>query len=201
MKSLVMAAVVLTSLGSLSALPVPTTPSADETFSIVGRPDLGVGDVVDDGARVPQSGRRAGSESKNGDLTQAVVTSASASPVAYSWRDVTGRTVNLRSNVHAKIVSKHNVTWRVARAVTQYPETSQYGVRTRTDGEYRTPVHEIQCTGALWWRKCRVVRTVSLFARVDFRTDTSDRRGYGVVTTYCEGMTACPDFVKNALNI
>ena len=141
-----MAAVALTSLGSLSALPVTTTPSADETFSIVGRPDLGVGDVVDDGAGVPQSGRRAGSGSKIGELTQAAVTSASASPVAYSWRDVTGRTVNLRSNVH-------------------------------------------------------VVRTVSLFAPVDFRTDTSDRRGYVVVTTYCEGMTACPDVVTNALNI
>jgi len=47
-----------------------------------------------------------------------------------------------------------------------------------------------------------MLRTVTVIAGVDFRTNTSDGRPFGVTTPYCQGYAgACPDFVKNALNI
>lgn len=50
--------------------------------------------------------------------------------------------------------------------------------------------------------RANMLRTVTVIAGVDFRTNTSDGRPFGVTTTYCQGYAgACPDFVKNALNI
>lgn len=123
------------------------------------------------------------------------------SPIRYSWQDYKNRYTPIRANVLTKIETKHNVTYKVARATTKYPAPGQAGPGGGTSWSYRTPVHEVKCSG--WWifRTCKVVRTVWVKAVVDFRR-LSDNRPYGVVTTYCEiGMDRCPDFVKNALNI
>ena len=129
-----------------------------------------------------------------------VMLAAANSPVLYSWLDRDSRTVTLRSNINTKIVNTHNVNYRVARATTKYPQHKWFVSGTKYN--YSTPVNEVRCSGILWWRTCKVVRTVTVMAGVDFRTNTSDGRPFGVTTTYCQGYAgACPDFVKNALNI
>lgn len=121
-------------------------------------------------------------------------------PVLYSWRELDNKLVTLRSNINDKIVNTHNVNYRVARATTRYPKSKWFVSGSKYN--YSTPVNEVGCSGILWWRKCTVVRTVTVMAGVDFRTNTSDGRPFGVTTTYCQGFPGrCPDFVKSALNI
>jgi len=126
---------------------------------------------------------------------------ASASPTAYAWTDFKGRYTPLRQNVVTKLQSKHNVTWKVARAVTKYPAPGGAKLVAGSKWNYETPVSEVTCSG--WWvfRSCKVVRTVQVIGSVDFRS-LADGSPYGVVTTFCDGYDGmCPDFVKNAVNI
>lgn len=129
-----------------------------------------------------------------------MVATAANAPIRYSWTEKDGWIVTLRSNINDKIVNTHNVSWRVARAVTQHPE--EKWLVSGTKYNYSIPVNDVRCTGLLWWRECKVVRTVTVIAGVDFRANTSDGNPFGVTTTYCRGIPGkCPDFVKNALNI
>lgn len=121
-------------------------------------------------------------------------------PVRYSWNDNGRRQINLRTNIDDKLRSKHNLTWRVARATTQWNQGRQHLGGTRY--KYETLVNNVRCSG--WWifRKCTVIDSVTVRAVVDMRTDTSDGKRFGVVTTYCPGRGDwCPSFVKNSLNI
>lgn len=172
-----------------------------ESFSVIG--DIGVseGDIVTE-----QDLRKVGIDLKTAKATSVQslpigVAAAGNSPVSHTWKDKKGKKTTIRKNIVEKLNTKHNVSWQVARTVTKYPKSWNYGVRTKTDAEYRTPINEVECTGSLWWKNCKVVRTVSVFARVDFRTNTSDKKPYGVVTSFCEGMVRCPSFVRNALNV
>ena len=121
-------------------------------------------------------------------------------PVSHYWINREGRTINLRRNIKTKIESKHNLTWRVPRAVTNY-----YSKKYYVNGQkytYEAKVHHIRCTGWFFWRKCRIIDTVTVLTSVDFRTNTSDGKHFGVTTTYCKNRgNLCPDFVKKALNI
>ncbi|GAA5226981.1 hypothetical protein GCM10025778_15140 [Paeniglutamicibacter antarcticus] len=135
-----------------------------------------------------------------GDPTALLVAEAAAhAPVQYTWKDNAGKTVNLRSNVNTKIVNKHNLTWKVARTTTKYPARKSF--QSGTSWRFETPVYRVTCSGVWIFRKCKVAQTVTVRAAVDYRTNTSDGRPYGVVTTYCLGYTLCPSFVKNALNV
>lgn len=121
-------------------------------------------------------------------------------PVSYYWTNREGLQINLRRNIKEKIESKHNLTWKVPRAV-----TNSYYKKYHVNGQkysYEAEVHNIQCKGWAAWRKCQSVDKVIVITSVDFRTNTSDGKQFGVTTTYCKGRGDwCPDFVKNALNI
>ena len=46
--------------------------------------------------------------------------------------------------------------------------------------------------GASWGLK--TVAEAGVLTLVDFRTNTGDGKPYGVVTSYCEGLTRCPNW-------
>lgn len=52
---------------------------------------------------------------------------------------------------------------------------------------YEAEVHNIQCKGWAAWRKCQSVDKVIVITSVDFRTNTSDGKQFGVTATYCKG--------------
>lgn len=172
-----------------------------ESFAVIGDIGLSEGDTVTD-----KDLQKVGLDLKTAKAASIRdmplgVAAASNSPVSHTWKDKKGKTTTIRKNIVEKLNTKHNVSWQVARTTTMYPKSWKYGVRTKTDAEYRTPVNEVKCSGFLGWRKCKVVNTVTVFARVDFRTNTSDKKPYGVVTTFCEGMVKCPSYVRNAANV
>jgi len=115
--------------------------------------------------------------------------------VLFRWNDYGNREVVLRSQPYAKILTKHNLTYRTPRVVTQRATS-----RSHDGGQawrYRLAAKEIRCD--FWGNNCKVIRTVWVRTVVDFRAYQGDK--YGVVTAYCEGYDGpCPDFVKNALN-
>lgn len=119
----------------------------------------------------------------------------STNNVLFRWKDYGSREVVLRSQPYNKILTKHNLTYRTPRVVTQHAKS-----RAHDGGQawrYRLAAKEIRCD--FWCSNCRVGRTVWVRTVVDFRAYQGDK--YGVVTAYCEGYDGpCPDFVRNALN-
>lgn len=123
-----------------------------------------------------------------------------AEKVGWSWKDNTNRTVTLRTDVNHKIVTKHNVNWKVARTSTKYPRTVK-NVGTRA--EYFTPVQDVRCSGRGILRTCKSVGSTTVQTVVDHRVLGFDNKKMGVVTTYCPNANRaqkCPDYVKNAAN-
>lgn len=123
-----------------------------------------------------------------------------AEKVGWSWKDNTNREVVLRTDVNHKIVTKHNVNWKVARTTTKYPRSvSNVGTRA----EYRTPVQDVRCSGVGVFRTCKTVGSTTVLTVVDHRKLGFDNRKMGVVTTYCPNIKnseKCPSYVKNAVN-
>lgn len=129
-----------------------------------------------------------------------VAEAAAHAPVKYTWKDNAGKTVNLRSNINTKIINKHAITWKVARTTTRYP-AKKY-LQSGTTWRFETPVYRVTCSGVWIFRKCKVAQTVTVRTAVDYRTNTSDGKPYGVTTSHClGGYILCPSFVKNALNV
>lgn len=180
-------------------VPSPAAPLAGTTtFSVFGALKVDASQAVEPGelARLTQD-----AVPSLGSERSLAVMATGTSPTAYAWTDFKGRYTPLRQSVVSKLQTKHNVTWKVARAVTKYPAPGGARLVSGTKWNYETPVSEIKCSG--WWvfRSCKVVRTVQVIGSVDFRT-LADGSPYGVVTTYCDGYDGmCPDFVKNAVNI
>ncbi|WP_277209170.1 hypothetical protein [Isoptericola croceus] len=183
-----------------------------ESFSMLGDLDAQVGDVLTPGQmrrngvdpttmRALKNDRVAAESPDEPDgQSGSMLLRATNAPVLYSWRDNKGKTVNLRRNINTKIVDKHNLTWRVPRAVTQHPNKRWFVSGKKYS--YQTRVLNVRCTGRLWWRKCKVVGSTQVLTSVDFRTNTSDGRAFGVTTAYCLGYAGrCPSYVKNAVNV
>ena len=151
------------------------------SFSLLGASGLKTGDVVTDAhlRKLGLSQKVITQATANFDAIEQPIVLAAAkkdSPVYYSWSDKHRKTVTLRANINTKINDKHNINWRVARVVTQFPKALRYNSRTATGADYWSPAQDVQCSGILWWRKCRVVRTVEVYVRVDFRTNTALHR-------------------------
>lgn len=187
-----------------------TAPSGDVNFSVLGELPVSTDGTVSVESLDALTAGRASAVMKRRSLEPIdsgelkvdgpVVAVTGTSPVVHSWPDVNKRYTPLRKNVNAKINSKHNVTYKVARATTKYPAPGKAWKVSGTKWNYETKVNQVKCSG--WWvfEKCKVARTVWALSSVDFRK-LSDKRPYGVVTTYCKGISGkCPDFVKNALN-
>ena len=111
------------------------------------------------------------------------------SPLASSWKDNAGRKVVLREDVRAKVAEIHNVSEKVVRRATQYPDRVAI---SGTSYVYRTTFIRVE-RGRTTGRE--VVRTV-----VDFRMNYMGRNEQkGVVTSYCENKQFCPNWVRQVL--
>jgi hypothetical protein len=102
----------------------------------------------------------------------------------------------LRRNVDQKIRDKHNVTWATARAASKHGKSVFVA---GTKWQYTIKVQELKCN---WLRtQCKKTgKSTTVLTSIDFRKVT-DKRPYGVVTTYCVGIQGkCPDYVKKSLN-
>ncbi|WP_157236712.1 hypothetical protein [Promicromonospora sukumoe] len=119
--------------------------------------------------------------------------------VVATWNDNTGRALAMRWGSASwgwlKVSNKHNLTTAAARTTTKHPESRV--VESPSAIRYRTPVHRVECSpGGI---ACRVVetKTVRVIANPIRLTDGEAK---GVITAYCEGVTWCPNWVKNAVN-
>lgn len=124
-----------------------------------------------------------------------------------TWNDRMGHQIVLRRGYYSgdsgfgwtKIVQKHNLTTKAVWAATAGPPTRTFVAGSKYD--YFAPVFHVKCSG--WWifRTCRVTEQTTIKTGVDFRT-VNDGKAFGVVTSFCLGHDgACPDWVKNAINI
>lgn len=185
--------------------------SADsESFSVIGDMDLSIGDEVtfDELEAVGVSSTEAKGllDDASPHIARIPAATGFVSPqaatatakVGWYWKDNRNRTINLRTDANHKLVTKHNVTMKVARTTTKYPQTTKNPSSTRW--EYRTPVNDVRCSGWGIFRKCKIVGKTTVLAVVDFRILSHDKKSKGIVTTYCPGVTKCPDYVKNAAN-
>lgn len=144
------------------------------------------------------------------------ISGCSATTADYStydvWLDKMGDVVRLRRgwvNLFTgggfglcKLVNKHNLTAAAVRTVTKHYNWREYLYWiSPTRYDYHLRAYYIYCSG--WWiyRTCKVKDSTDVKVAVDRRT-LSDWRQFGIVTAYCpeEGVWACPDYVKNALN-
>lgn len=112
-----------------------------------------------------------------------------------TWRSKDNQTVYLRRQALDKIRSKHNLDAGVVRRVTQ-SYNYRVGAGTPTKFSYFLGVADMQCY--VWG--CKVKQSTTVQAVVDYRRIGTSGQTYGVVTTYCQGFTWCPSYVKNALN-
>ena len=196
-------ALVTTSPATASEYGAPADATVDDDegviFSVLGDVGDGVGSVVTDADLA-----ELGIEVIPGTASSAPKVQVEAAPTAqaaatnnvlFRWNDFGNRKVVLRSLPYNKNLTKHNLTYRTPRVVTQKAST-----RTPDGGtswRYRLAAKEVKCD--FWGNNCKVVRTVWVRTVVDFRSYQGDT--YGVVTAYCEGINGkCPDIVKNALN-
>lgn len=194
--------------------PPPETVDAQvEQFSVIGDMEIEVGEEVtvealesvgiEEDTAIELLGEEEPDEESapaffiQNDSTAFVLANAK---VGWSWKDNTNRAVVLRTDVNHKIVTKHNVNWKVARTTTKYPK-SVNNVGTRA--EYRTPVQDVRCTGSGVFRKCKSVGSTTVLTVADHRKLGFDNKKKGVVTTYCPNVKnsqKCPNYVKNAVN-
>jgi hypothetical protein len=119
--------------------------------------------------------------------------------IVATWNDNTGKALSMRWGSASwgwlKVSNKHNLTTAAARTTTKYPESRV--VESASAIRYRTPVHRVEC--ALGGFACRIVetKTVRVIANPIRLTDGEAK---GVITAYCEGVTWCPSWVKDAVN-
>lgn len=119
--------------------------------------------------------------------------------IVATWNDNTGKALSMRWGSASwgwlKVSNKHNLTTAAARTTTKHPESRV--VEGPSAIRYRTPVHRVEC--AIGGIGCRIVetKTVRVIANPIRLTDGEAK---GVITAYCEGVTWCPNWVKNAVN-
>lgn len=218
-------------MAGAGAIPASAATSADEeiTFTVLGHVDAGIGDevgleqlesvdvtaeeleevgveIADDGElsldltaqEEPIATAKAAHGSFN--VTRAAVRRASVSPrtgtydVIASWRAKDGNTVTLRRAAYDKIVTKHNLTTAVVKRVTT-SYSSRLGAGSATAFNYFLEAKQITCNVLTCW----VSNSLWVQSTVDYRAISGGT--FGVVTTYCQGVTLCPNWVKNALNV
>lgn len=114
--------------------------------------------------------------------------------VIATWRAKDGKTVTLRRAAYEKIVNKHNLTTAVVKRVTT-SYSSRLGAGSATAFNYFLEAKQFTCNMLTCW----VSASVWVQSTVDYRAITGGT--FGVVTTYCQGVTLCPNWVKNALNV
>jgi hypothetical protein len=114
--------------------------------------------------------------------------------VIATWRAKDGKTVTLRRAAYDKIVSKHNLTTAVVKRVTT-SYSSRLGAGSATAFNYFLEAKQFTCNMLTCW----VTASMWVQTTVDYRAITGGT--FGVVTTYCHGVTRCPNWVKNALNV
>ncbi|WP_157270458.1 hypothetical protein [Paraoerskovia marina] len=116
-----------------------------------------------------------------------------------TWSDSKGRALAMRWGSSSwgwlKVNNKHNLTTAAVRTTTKYPKERK--VESASSIRYRTPVHRVECK--LWGLSCKVVETKTVRV-VANPTKLSDGKAKGIITAYCEGVTWCPNWVKNAIN-
>ncbi|MWV51388.1 hypothetical protein GRS96_19130 (plasmid) [Rathayibacter sp. VKM Ac-2803] len=110
-----------------------------------------------------------------------------ASPVGSTWNDHRGRKVVLRIDAQNKLWTKHNVNRNVPRVATQYPDSSR--AEAGTSWEYFTTFQQRNGT--------TITRTQQVRTVVDFRN--VDGNPQGVITSYCVGITRCPDWINQVV--
>ncbi len=113
--------------------------------------------------------------------------------VVASWR-AAGKTIDLRWNVEQKILTKHNVTAKTVRVATQYADKSHPDSLTAI--VYETTLVKYRVNAFSWLVPPEIEDQVTLRTIVDFRTNTPDGKQKGVISSYCEGMERCPDWVN-----
>lgn len=114
--------------------------------------------------------------------------------VIASWKAKDGNLVYLRRAAYDKIRLKHNLTTAVVKRVTT-SYSSRLGAGSATNYNYFLEAKQFTCNMFTCW----VSKSIWVQSTVDYRKITSGT--FGVVTTYCQGVTWCPDWVKNALNV
>lgn len=217
-------ALALTTVAPAGAEPVPETAGDTVSFGMFAtgqeRPagTFDIEDLAEFGLEDEQIAR----------LTEGVVPEpqtqdiAAQNDVITTWDDVEGDQVVWRRGHYnpttgqgsgaLKIDQKHNLSMEAVRSVTRWPYTSQSApAHTKTQEmppngttyRYRAEVWEVQCSGWLWWRKCKVLDDRVVRALVDFRSVPGSTQTKGAFNAYCEQNTGdrCPDWVRNALNI
>lgn len=66
----------------------------------------------------------------------------------------------------------------------------------------RPIAYEVKCSGMRWWRTCKKHSSKRVRALVSYTTEPDEYVGtFGVITAFCVGMTRCPGYVKNAVNV
>lgn len=121
--------------------------------------------------------------------TEAVIVAASSNPIQNIWSDRQNVRIVLRKNAKTKIADKHNLAWQTVRSAmkdSNVVKTHEGGTRYR----YRTQKARFACNlVSCWIAETKIIRTV-----VDRRQYAGST--YGVVTSYCEGVTRCPSWIN-----
>lgn len=124
-----------------------------------------------------------------------VVAPMAAYDVIATWYSQDNKLVYLREAPYIKITTTHNLTTAAVKRVTK-SATSILAAGSGTNWSYYLMANQVTCYP---WG-CYVTASANVRVLVDYRAVTGGT--YGVVTAYCEGYSgACPDFVKNALNV
>jgi hypothetical protein len=110
-----------------------------------------------------------------------------ASPVGSFWNDHRNRRVVLRIEAQNKLWYQHNMNRNVPRVATQYPDSSR--AEAGSSWEYFTTFQQREGT--------RITRTQQVRTVVDFRAVDGDPQG--VITSYCVGLTRCPDWINQVV--
>lgn len=114
--------------------------------------------------------------------------------VMSSWTSKDGKTVALRRAAYDKITTKHNLTTAVVKRATKSC-SSRLRAGSPTAFNYFLEATQISCGLA----GCQVLASLWVQSTVDYRAISGGT--FSVVTTYYQGVTWCPNWVKNALNV
>lgn len=203
------------SLQQLSPLTESATEGQSESeatvFSVLGDVDVPVGGEVEladftDAGISEASLEAVGVDVVDGELSADPLTepAAPAAPemmpmaaydIVSSWVGKDNKRINLREAPYIKITTKHNLTTKAVQRVTK-SATSILAEGSGTNWNYYLRANQVTCYA---WG-CYVTAWVNVRVLVDYRPVTGGT--YGVVTAYCEGISgACPNYVKNALNV
>lgn len=111
-----------------------------------------------------------------------------------TWQDNKNLTVALRWGSStwgwSKISAKHDVTVNMIKKTTQFPRSRDVQGNSYV---YVTPANHFTC----WLAACWIDKTMDVKVVSD-NTKLSDRLPKGVITSYCIGVTVCPQWVRDA---